>query len=78
MIDAKRKTEMIEMMIDVHAHLAAAEFDADRAEVLVEAKRAGVAAIVCVPENLADAKKLLSLNANRSKGGPRLGLCLGK
>ncbi len=34
-------------MIDTHAHLDADEFDPDRADVLVRARRAGVEAILC-------------------------------
>lgn len=34
-------------MIDTHAHLDTEEFDADRAEVLARARRAGVRAMIC-------------------------------
>jgi TatD DNase family protein len=48
-------------LVDVHAHLGAPEFDADREAVLERARAAGVKAIVVVGETLADAEKNLRL-----------------
>ncbi len=48
-------------LVDVHAHICDPDFDPDRAEVLVRAQRAGVAAIVAVGENLNDARKNVEL-----------------
>jgi len=48
-------------LVDVHAHICDPDFDPDRAEVLVRAQRAGVAAIVAVGENLNDARKNVAL-----------------
>jgi TatD DNase family protein len=42
-------------MIDSHAHLDMADFDADRAEVLVRARAAGVRALLC-PMDIASAR----------------------
>jgi len=52
-------------MIDTHAHLTDADFDADRAEVIERAKEAGVEKIICIlcefnEKNLAIFKELLS------------------
>lgn len=43
--------------IDSHAHLADPAFDADRSEVIVRAREAGAAAIVCIGESLAAAAR---------------------
>lgn len=48
-------------LIDSHAHLCDAVFDADRQEVLERARRAGVARVVIVGETLADAHRNLEL-----------------
>jgi len=48
-------------LVDVHAHICDPGFDKDRAEVLKRARRAGVAAIVAVGEDLSDARKNLEL-----------------
>ena len=48
-------------LVDVHAHLVAPEFDADRDAVLERARAAGVKAVVAVGETLADAEKNLLL-----------------
>jgi TatD DNase family protein len=50
-------------LVDAHAHLGAAEFDADREAVLERARSAGVKAVVVVGETLADAEKNLRLAA---------------
>ncbi len=48
-------------LIDTHAHLCDALFDADRAEVLERAQAVGVTAIVAVGEDLADGERNLDL-----------------
>lgn len=48
-------------LVDVHAHICDPGFDKDRAEVLERARKAGVAAIIAVGENLSDARKNLGL-----------------
>jgi TatD DNase family protein len=49
-------------LVDAHAHMADVAFDADRAEVLERARVAGVAAVVCVGETLAEAERILALS----------------
>jgi TatD DNase family protein len=51
----------IPYLIDVHAHICDPDFDDDRTDVLMRARKAGVAAIVAVGENLADARKNVTL-----------------
>jgi len=51
-------------LVDAHAHLGAAEFDADRIAVLERARAAGVKAVVTVGETLEDAEKNLRLAAD--------------
>lgn len=48
-------------LVDVHAHICDPDFDQDRADVLERARKAGVAAIVAVGENLGDACKNVEL-----------------
>lgn len=48
-------------LIDCHAHLGDAVFDADRGEVLERARAAGVCAVVTVGETLDDARRNLEL-----------------
>ncbi len=48
-------------IIDTHAHLCDAVFDADRARALERARQAGVTAVVAVSETLADAQRNLEL-----------------
>jgi TatD DNase family protein len=48
-------------LVDVHAHMCDPVFDADRGAVLARAREAGVASIVAVSENLADARRNLEL-----------------
>jgi len=50
-------------ILDTHAHLCAESFDQDLENVLVKASTAGVAKIVAVGENLADAEKNILLAA---------------
>jgi TatD DNase family protein len=53
----------MKLLVDTHAHLCDAAFDADRADVLKRARAAGVAAVLSVGEDLADAEKNLRLAA---------------
>lgn len=48
-------------LVDTHTHLCDPVFDADRAEVLERARNAGIAAVIAVSEDLADAQKNLKL-----------------
>ena len=48
-------------MVDVHAHICDPDFDEDRTDVLARARKAGVAAIVAVGEDIADARKNIKL-----------------
>ena len=48
-------------LVDTHAHLVDAAFDGERERVLERARQAGVAAVVCVGESLADARANLEL-----------------
>jgi TatD DNase family protein len=48
-------------LADTHAHICDPVFDADRTEVLDRAARTGIHGIVCVGENLSDARKNIDL-----------------
>jgi len=60
-------------LVDAHAHLADPAFDADRSEVLARARAAGLGAVVCVGETLAEADAILRL----SRRHPMLRPCAG-
>jgi len=62
------------MLMDTHAHLCDALFDADLPAVLERARHAGVTAIIAVAENLADAGKNLVLAAQHPMIRPAAGL----
>jgi TatD DNase family protein len=49
------------MIVDTHAHICDAVFDADRAAVLQRARSVGVSVVVAVGETLADARRNLQL-----------------
>lgn len=49
------------LLVDTHAHLCDAVFDADRCAVLDRARRSGVGSVVAVGETLADARTNLEL-----------------
>ncbi len=49
------------LLVDTHAHLGDAAFDADRAEVLARARAAGVSRVVCVAEDLEGSRRTLVL-----------------
>jgi len=61
-------------LVDAHAHLADAVFDSDRAEVLRRAREAGVEAVVCVGETLAEAQRILALSSEHPMMRPCAGL----
>ena len=61
-------------LIDTHAHICSSEFDDDRPQVLQSADTAGVGAIVCVGEDLADAHKNLALAQSHPICKPAAGL----
>jgi TatD DNase family protein len=61
-------------LIDVHAHICDPDFDDDRTDVLMRAHQAGVAAIVAVSENLADARKNVTLAGTYPMIKPAAGL----
>lgn len=62
------------MLVDTHAHLCDADFDADRATVLARGRAAGVAAVVAVGETLADAMRNLDLARRMPMLKPAAGL----
>ncbi len=49
------------VLVDTHVHICDSTFDSDRDEVIDRAGKAGVGALIAVGENLADARKNLSL-----------------
>jgi TatD DNase family protein len=61
------------MLIDTHCHLADADYDADRAEVLARAWAAGVTRIVVIGASRESADRALALAA----GEPRLSVAAG-
>ena len=64
----------MKLLVDTHAHLCDAAFDQDRAEVLERAKKAGIARVIAVGEDLSDAEKNLRLAAAHSMIRPAAGL----
>jgi TatD DNase family protein len=62
------------LIVDTHAHLCDRAFDDDRHEVLERAREAGVAAVVSVSENLADAERTLALAGRNPMILPAAGL----
>ena len=61
-------------VVDTHAHLCDAAFDTDREAVLERARNAGIAAVIAVGEDLADAQKNLLLADKHSMVRPAAGL----
>jgi TatD DNase family protein len=61
-------------ILDTHAHLCAESFDKDLEKVIAKASAAGVANIVAVGENLADAEKNIQLAARYNQILPAAGL----
>jgi TatD DNase family protein len=64
-------------MIDCHAHLASAEFDADRTAVCRRAFAAGVRAVLIVGEDAVDNARVLGVVADGAREGSALLPCLG-
>jgi TatD DNase family protein len=64
----------MQQIIDTHAHICDPVFDEDRSQVLERAREAGVAAIIAVGENLADARKNIALSESHSILRPAAGL----
>jgi TatD DNase family protein len=62
------------MLVDTHAHLCDPVFDPDRDAVLESAAKAGISAVICVGEDLADAEKNLELAARYAMVRPAAGL----
>lgn len=62
------------LITDTHAHICDASFNADRGEVLHKAEGAGVAAIIAVGEDLADAHRNVELAAEYPMIRPAAGL----
>ncbi|MFC1705880.1 TatD family hydrolase [Planctomycetota bacterium] len=48
-------------LIDTHAHIASADFDGDRNEVLARARAVGVVSVIAVAEGLVDSRRSLEL-----------------
>ncbi len=61
-------------IVDTHTHICDSSFDTDRAEVLQKASEAGVAAIIAVAEDLADARRNLELADRYPMVQPAAGL----
>jgi len=61
-------------IVDTHAHIGDASFDADRGEVLQKASDAGVAAVIAVGENMDDARRNLELAGRHPMIRPAAGL----
>ena len=61
-------------LVDVHAHLCDAVFDHDMESVLTRARAAGVSSVIAVGEDLADARKNLTLAAANPMIRPAAGL----
>jgi TatD DNase family protein len=61
-------------LVDGHAHLCDPVFDADRDLVLARARQAGVAAVIAVGEDLADARRNLELARRHGMIRPAAGL----
>jgi TatD DNase family protein len=61
-------------LVDTHVHLCDAVFDSDRKDVLARARAAGIAAVIAVGENLADARKNLEMAGAHPMIRPAAGL----
>lgn len=65
---------MLPGIVDTHAHLADAVFDADRVEVLERARKVGVSAVITLSETPADARRILALAQEHPMIRPAIGL----
>jgi len=61
-------------IVDTHTHICDPSFDADRGEVLDRAADAGVAAVIAVGENIADARRNIELADKHPMIRPAAGL----
>ena len=61
-------------LVDTHTHICDSSFDADRGEVLDRAADAGVAAVIAVGENIADARRNIELADKHPMIYPAAGL----
>jgi TatD DNase family protein len=61
-------------IVDTHTHICDSSFDADRGEVLDRAGDAGVAAVIAVGENIADARRNIELADKHPMIRPAAGL----
>ncbi len=61
-------------IVDTHTHICDSSFDADRGEVLDRAADAGVAAVIAVGENIADARRNIELADKHPMIRPAAGL----
>jgi TatD DNase family protein len=60
------------VLVDCHAHLASAVFDADRTEVRTRARAAGVVAVLVVGEDLDDDRRVLEVSGEPPEGSALL------
>ncbi|NNL76897.1 MAG: TatD family hydrolase [Desulfobacterales bacterium] len=65
---------MIAVIVDTHAHICDPTFEPDRSEVLERAAAAGVAAVITVGEDIADARINIDLAAQHPLLRPAAGL----
>jgi len=63
-----------QLIVDTHIHICDAAFDADRDEVLENAVKAGVGAIIALGENMADARRNVELADKHPLIHPAAGL----
>ncbi len=61
-------------IVDTHTHICDSSFDADRGKVLERAADAGVAAVIAVGENMADARRNIELADKHPMIRPAAGL----
>lgn len=64
-------------MIDVHCHIHASDFDADRGAVLAAAGAAGVRFVFAMGEGAADNRRVLEVCGSQAAAGARVLPCLG-
>ena len=61
-------------LVDTHAHICDSVFDADRINVLQDAAKAGVSAVIAVGENMSDARRNIDLATAHPMIRPAAGL----
>ena len=62
------------IIVDTHTHICDSSFDADRDEVLHQAAKAGVSAVIAVGENISDARRNVELAEKHPMIRPAAGL----